>query len=103
MASIVESTSPSINAVPDSCTLYLDRRLTFGETKESAIAALQALPGAQHVEFHEMWYDTPSYTGYVYEVDKYFPAWAVPEDSAIVRAGVETTAALWAQRGPVGR
>jgi len=103
VASIVESTSPSVNAVPDSCTVFLDRRLTFGETKESAIAALQSLPGGEHVQIHEMWYDTPSYTGYVYKVDKYFPAWAVPEDAPIVQAGVETTQALWAQQGPAGR
>jgi putative selenium metabolism hydrolase len=103
VASIVESTSPSLNAVPDSCTVYLDRRLTFGETKESAIAELRALPGGEDVEFHEMWYDTPSYTGYVFEVDKYFPAWAIPEGDAIVQAGVATTQELWSQRASVGR
>ena len=103
VASIVESTSPSINAVPDSCTAYLDRRLTFGESKESALRELKALPGAEHVEFHEMWYDTPSYTGYVFEVDKYYPAWAIPAEHPLVQAGVRATEVLWAKRAAVGR
>ena len=42
-ASIIQSRSPSLNAVPDECTLYIDRRLTFGETKEEALAQVEAL------------------------------------------------------------
>jgi putative selenium metabolism hydrolase len=103
VVSIVECKSPSINAVPDECTIYLDRRLTFGETKESAIHAMKALPGAEQVEIREMFYDTPSYTGFRFPVDKYFPAWAIPEDHALVQAAVRTTETLWGQRAPVGR
>lgn len=103
VASIIESKSPSINAVPDECTVYLDRRLTFGETKESAIRELQNLPGAEHVEIHEMTYDQPSYTGFVFEVDKYFPAWAIEEEHAIVQAGVRTAEVLWSKRAEIGR
>jgi len=103
VASIIESTSPSINAVADSCTVYLDRRLTFGESKDSAIRELQALPGAEAVEIHEMWYDAPSYTGYVFEVDKYYPAWAIPEEHPMVQAGVRATELLWSKPAAVGR
>ncbi len=103
VASIVESTSPSNNAVPDSCTLYLDRRLTFGESKEAAIRELQQLPGADAIEIHEMRYDEPSYTGYVFAVDKYFPAWAIPEEHPLVQAAVRTTEILWSRPAPVGR
>jgi putative selenium metabolism hydrolase len=103
VASIIESKSPSINAVPDECTLYLDRRLTFGETKESALRELRGLPGAEHVEMHEMMYDEPSYTGFVFEVDKYFPAWAIAQEHPIVQAGVRTTEMLWSKRAEIGR
>ena len=34
----IRSTSPSLCAVADSCTIHLDRRLTRGETLESAVA-----------------------------------------------------------------
>ncbi len=103
VASIIESKSPSINAVPDECTVYLDRRMTFGETKESALEELRALPGAENVEFHEMWYDEPSYTGFVFEVDKYFPAWATPEDDPVVQAGARTVETLWDKPAEIGR
>jgi acetylornithine deacetylase/succinyl-diaminopimelate desuccinylase-like protein len=35
--------TPSINAVPDEAVIYIDRRMTFGETKEEAIAQVEAL------------------------------------------------------------
>ena len=102
VASIIESKSPSINAVPDECTVYLDRRLTFGETKETALRELQQLPGAEHVEFHEMLYDEPSYTGFVFKVDKHFPSWAIPEEHPLVQAAARTTEMLWSRRD-IGR
>ncbi|HZQ05974.1 MAG TPA: YgeY family selenium metabolism-linked hydrolase, partial [Anaerolineae bacterium] len=33
----------SINAVPDEATIFIDRRVTFGETKEQAVAQIDAL------------------------------------------------------------
>jgi putative selenium metabolism hydrolase len=35
----IRATSPSLCAVADSCTIHLDRRLTHGETMESAVSA----------------------------------------------------------------
>ncbi|HOW28538.1 MAG TPA: YgeY family selenium metabolism-linked hydrolase [Elusimicrobiota bacterium] len=90
VVSIIESTSPSINAVPDECVAYIDRRTTFGETKESVLQELRSLPHAGDVDIQEMLYDTPSYTGDVFKVDKYFPAWCLPESHPIVQAGLET-------------
>ncbi len=98
--SIIESKSPSINAVPDECTLFLDRRMTAGETKASVLSELRALEGADKIEFKEMFYAEPSYTGYVFEVDKYFPAWATPADHALVQAGRMAKEALWGEPGP---
>ncbi|HRY30643.1 MAG TPA: YgeY family selenium metabolism-linked hydrolase [Elusimicrobiota bacterium] len=90
VVSIIESKSPSINAVPDECTVYIDRRTTFGETKESVLEQFRGLPTAKDVEIKEMFYDTPSYTGFVFKVDKYFPAWCLPEEHPLVQGGLET-------------
>jgi acetylornithine deacetylase/succinyl-diaminopimelate desuccinylase-like protein len=35
--------TPSINAVPDEAVIFIDRRLTFGESKEQAIEQVRAL------------------------------------------------------------
>jgi len=67
----------SINAVPDECAITIDRRLTFGETQDDAIAQVRALiPAEQATDFtvSMLHYDEPSYTGFVLPVEKYFPA-----------------------------
>jgi len=86
----IRSVSPSLCAVPAACAIHLDRRLTAGETKESAVAELRALAGAAEAEVAVPEYSRPSYTGLAYPMEKYFPTWVLPEDHALVRAGVAT-------------
>ncbi len=59
----IRSLSPSLCAVPGACSIHLDRRLTAGETKESALQEVKSLPGAEEAEVEVLHYDTPSYTG----------------------------------------
>jgi putative selenium metabolism hydrolase len=82
--------TPSINAVPDEAVIFIDRRMTFGETKEQVRAQVESLIPAEFkdsVRLEELFYDEPSYTGFVFPVDKYFPAWALEEDHPLVKAG----------------
>lgn len=105
-ASIIQSRSPSLNAVPDECTVYIDRRLTFGESKEQALAQVEALvprDDKHAVTVEIMQYDTPSYTGFVYPVEKYFPAWALAEDHRLVQAGLRASEALWGGKAKTGK
>ncbi len=98
--------TPSINAVPDEATIYIDRRLTFGEDKNAAIEQVRSLIPAQHrasITVEEMYYDDPSYTGFVFPVDKYFPAWAYAESHPIVRAGQQTRALIGLPDAPSGK
>lgn len=102
----IECQTPSINAVPDECTIYIDRRLTFGESKEEAVAQVQALIPSEHadaIHVEILHYDTPSYTGYQYPVEKYFPAWAIGEDHPLVQAGLAACGLLWNQTTPAGK
>lgn len=78
------SSSPSLCAVPDGAALHLDRRLTQGETKESAVAevreaALRA--GVTDAKVTVLTYAEPAYTGKIYPTEKYYPTWALAEDS----------------------
>ncbi|MBE3580534.1 MAG: YgeY family selenium metabolism-linked hydrolase [Thermoanaerobacteraceae bacterium] len=82
--------TPSINALPDECTIYIDRRLTFGETLEMAVEQVRRVAEPHGGQVEVLIYDEPSYNGFVFKVDKYFPAWALPEDHLLVQAGVET-------------
>lgn len=96
----------SINAVPDGFTIFIDRRLTFGETKEEAVQQIRDLvPGylRDQIKVEEMFYDEPSYTGFVFPVEKYYPAWALEEEHPIVQAGQDTIRELWGETRPTGK
>ena len=83
--------SPSRCAVADGCWLSIDRRLTDGETYESAIEEIKALPSVKKagaiVEMYD--YKRPSYTGLVYPTKAYFPTWVLPEDHVVCQSTVE--------------
>ncbi len=96
----------SINAVPDEATIFIDRRVTFGETKEQAVAQIDALiPADQRdkIKLEELFYDEPSYTGFVFPVDKYYPAWALEENHPLVQAGQRAIHDLWGETRPSGK
>lgn len=102
----ISSVSPSDNSVPEECRIFIDRRVTFGETKEGVIAAIEALIPEKHrncFKICELTYDTPSHTGAVFVYDKYFPAWAVEEDHPLVAAGEQVVSTVWNRETKAGK
>jgi len=97
------SKSSSLCAVPDTCSLYLDRRITIGETRADVLAELRALPGGDKAEITIPLYDAPSYTGFRFPVEKIYPAWALPEEHPLVQAAVETTRQVFGRPAPTGK
>jgi putative selenium metabolism hydrolase len=79
-------------AVPGQAYIHLDRRLTLGETKRSAVAEVRAAIRRAGVKarVEVLRYAEPSYTGLVYETEKYFPTWCEPEDALQVQAAIKT-------------
>ncbi len=92
----IRSVSPSLCAVPAACSIHLDRRLTTGETKQSAVAEVKALLDSLGLdaEIEVLKYNRPSYTGLVYPMEKYYPTWVLEEAHPLVQAGVRTYQAL---------
>ena len=102
----VEARTASVNAVPDQFTIYLDRRLTVDEPKDKVLASIKGLiPDYLHdeVRVEELHYDTPSYTGFVFPVDKFYPAWVLEEKHPLVHAGQQTIQELWGETRPDGQ
>jgi len=64
-------TSPSRCAVADSCAISLDRRLTDGETYQSALEEVRNLPSVKKygAEVSMYKYERPSWTGLSYPTD----------------------------------
>jgi putative selenium metabolism hydrolase len=89
----IESTSPSLNAVADSCTIYLDRRVIPSDTHESTMGELSGLSTFKTAgaEVEVLQYEATGYTGKVYGQEKFFPAWAIDEDHPLVQAGAEAS------------
>lgn len=95
----------SLNAVPDQFTIFLDRRITLNESHDEVIDLIKGLiPDylRDEIKVEELYYDTPSYTGFVFPLPKYFPAWLEEEKHPLVRAGQETIEDLWGEPRPLG-
>ncbi len=81
-------TSPSRCAVADGCSISIDRRLTFGETAESALEEIRSLPSVQAAKGEVTMYDyaRPSWRGLVYPTEAYFPTWLIEENHPVTQA-----------------
>jgi putative selenium metabolism hydrolase len=86
----IRSTSPSLCAVADGCTIHLDRRLTIDETEETSVAEILALPSIQAAgaTVTVLDYAVPSHTGLTYPTRKYYPTWEMAEDEPEMQAAV---------------
>lgn len=94
----MEARGPSLCAVPDQGMIYLDRRLTWGETKEMAVAQVEKAfrdAGLSNFEVKVPYYEVPSWKGTRYGQDLYFPTWKIEADHPLVRAGAASHRALW--------
>ena len=103
--SYVDCHTPSMCAVPDRAYIHLDRRLTAGETKTSALAEVRAAVKRAGVTatVKLAQYERPTHTGLVYPAESYFPTWCAPEDAPQVAAAVETHRALFGRKVKPGR
>ena len=87
--------SPSLCAVADYARIHLDRRLTWGETKESAVAEIEDLIKGMNAKVEVLEYKETAYTGLEYGMEKYYPTWKIPVDSEIVQTGVKSFKGLF--------
>ena len=101
----IRSTSPSLCAVADSATIHVDRRLTHGETPESAVQELEALASvtAAGATVSILDYAVPAYTGLTYPTKKFYPTWVFPEEHPAVRAGVAAATQALGRAPVVGK
>jgi putative selenium metabolism hydrolase len=87
----VSCQTPSENALPDRCTICLDRRLTFGETLEAALGEVRELPSVKrHGAAVELYvHKARSWKGFDIEQKDFFPSWALAEDHMLIRAALK--------------
>ena len=99
----IKSESPALCAVADYSSIYLDRRLTIGETKENAIHQLNELMKELKPEIRVPFYEGKAYTGTKYGMEKYYPTWVMPEEHEIIQRGINVFGSLFNFKPAVGR
>jgi putative selenium metabolism hydrolase len=99
IVSHIQCTTPSLNAVPDSAKITLDRRLTVGETVQSALGELESLPALGDAEVELLHYQGRGWNGANVDQEKYYPTWVLDEDHSLVR-GVASAAEVVLGRPP---
>jgi putative selenium metabolism hydrolase len=101
----IECSTPSVCAVPDRAYIHVDRRLTRGETKATAVAEVQEAVRRAGVEADVvvLRYAVPSYTGLVYETEKYYPTWTLDSAHPACRSAADNFRALFGEEPHVGK
>jgi len=84
----IKSGSPSLCAVADYAYFHLDRRLTWGETKESAIKEIEAIVKELDGKVEVLYYEEIAFTGLKYGMEKYYPTWKIDESEHVVQTGI---------------
>jgi putative selenium metabolism hydrolase len=103
--SYIDCKTPSRCAVPGQAFIQLDRRLTTGDTADSALAEVRDAVKRAGVQakVELLKYAEKAYTGLTYSTDKYFPTWVEEEDAPQVRAAVEAHKKLFNKKPIVDR
>ncbi len=99
----ITSGSPSLCAVADYARLHLDRRLTWGETKESAVAEIQEIIKDLNASVEVLDYSEISFTGLKYGMEKYYPTWKLEEGHPAIILASQTFEQLFASKPRVDK
>lgn len=90
----IESTAVSLNAIPTSCSLYLDRRLTQAETEAAVAQELDALVAGTDATWEVYEAVGTSWTGETITLRSFLPAWEIGLEHHLTKSCIETYAAL---------
>jgi len=91
LTDIISEPFPGHSVVPNRCRVSYDRRLVPGETSQSVLAQIQALPKLKDIQYTLTVLDgeEKTYTGKTLKGLKFFPAWVFEEDHPLVMAALK--------------
>jgi putative selenium metabolism hydrolase len=103
VVSKIEVSGPSQCAVPDEGSLYLDRRLTWGEDAELALNQVRKYAADDLDSIHMPEFTKRGWRDLDYKQELYFPTWKISEDHPLVKAGVANYSGLRGSTPPIGK
>lgn len=84
----IESRSASLNAVPDGCAIYLDRRLALGEDEAKVAAEMNELVAGTDAQWEIYDAQGTSWTGKPVVLHTFLPAWEAKQEELLAQAGI---------------
>jgi putative selenium metabolism hydrolase len=102
-ATRIECDTPSVNAIPDKCRVFIDRRTVPGDSADSVTRELDEAVRAVRGEVRLVGFSRPSYRGYVKAREKFFPGWALDEKAHAVESAKAAYGLLFGEEPRVGR
>lgn len=84
----IESRSASLNAVPDGCAIYLDRRLALGEDEAKVAAEMNELVAGTDAQWEIYDAQGTSWTGKPVVLHTFLPAWEAKQEEPLAQAGI---------------
>ncbi len=79
--------SNSINSIAEGCKIFVDRRLTMGETAEVVIRQLEEICRPYQATVELMSIKEQTYTGAIQSGEEFFAPWFLDEQEDLVQAG----------------
>jgi putative selenium metabolism hydrolase len=104
VVSKIDVRGPSQCAVPDQATIYMDRRLTWGEDDKLAISQVKKYMSEaigedeDKIEIYMPNYNKKGYRNFDYGQELYFPTWKVDFEHPIVQAGIVSHEKLFGKK-----
>ncbi len=82
----IRGNGPSLCSVADHADIYIDRRLTLGESMELAVSEISNLPSVRkyNAQVNVPMYKRKTYKGYLLPMKKYYPTWLMEENNPIL-------------------
>lgn len=88
VVSDIKARTASLNAVPDQCTIYIDRRLALGETMEAVNKEMDALIEGIDANWQIYTAIGKSWTNEDVELRTFLPAWEIKTEHELVKFGI---------------
>ena len=103
VVSRIDVHGPSQCAVPDQGMIYLDRRLTWGETADQAIEQVKEHMGGDVVSVEMPRYTKKGYRGLDYGQELYFPTWKTDAGHPLVVSAAAAYQELFASASVIDK
>ena len=87
VVSDIKARTASLNAIPDLCSIYIDRRLALGETREMVDKEMDKIIEGTDASWEIYTASGKSFTNVDVELETFLPAWEINLDHELVKFG----------------